>query len=175
MTTSSTSKARLKRSDLKTLIKECLYEIITEDFIGKTIQEKLIEVVASHTRKASTNTIYEDDVLPPFQPRPAERDILQEQYNAEIAERMNKYKQTLNSVYSSQRVQEQRTNPAKKMGEQAANVLGIKDNVMRSIFEDTAQTTVRKQREGPHAGDGHDPGIDISTIFNPEWAKMAGL
>jgi len=44
MTTSSTSKARLKRSDLKTLIKECLYEIITEDFISKTIQEKLIEV-----------------------------------------------------------------------------------------------------------------------------------
>lgn len=137
------------KKKLKSLVKECLFEILTENLIDDVITQKLNEM----NLQGPTNNLVSE----------------RKQVNGA---QMQQFKSVLDKVsYGEERQQ--------KVEKAVIGALDIKDNdPMKSIFEDTLRTTVQEQASAGKPGGGGGPrdgGIDISKVANPNWKIMAGI
>lgn len=131
--------ATIKRTALKKLIKECLYEIIRdEDFLKECFVEVLTEGINSKPRTRSLK-----DVIRPESPRrkPQRRATVE---NTPVKENKNFEKAV--SQYSS-------------------NLAGG-DAVLANIFADTAKTTLQEQNNSGHASPPVPSSIPVSARGN---------
>lgn len=142
--------AKVKRSVLKEIVKECLLEILFEGIDSEPgYDEEPIREARQPQRRA---------------PRPSS--------NRNLAAAV--HQSSLNKHVSSQK-----TNPAENFVQSAVNEL-TEDPMMASIFADTAQTTLQEQKEGrrppvDNAAAVVDHTEDMSDIFTGagNWAAIA--
>jgi|1_EtaG_2_1085319.scaffolds.fasta_scaffold85718_2 hypothetical protein len=193
---------KLKKKQLKGLIKECLQEMFAEEFVNTVIQTKLDQFVALQLRESieqAQQAVIQQPQQQYFTPQQQvnRQQMLREmapdvnstqQYNApqaqipqhdDLNDRMSKFKQTIHNVTHGDTPQAQRA----PVAQQPARIVENTDsssNMMQSIFADTAATTLQSQADAGKAGMGPgvnpmDPGIDISAMVNPNWQRMAGI
>ena len=176
MSTNKINRNKVK-AEIKMLVKECMLEVLTESFIERAITKRLDEIVA-HTTKTVVQPIIESK----------KRYVISGNIIPDIKQHKstnNRNKQSLHDTITlnNDNVKHQQTAP-KNQEKVIIDALGVQDNVMRNIFEDTAKTTVHVQDAAGHVRptqdgiqyQGSTTDIDID-IFNGagNWAKISGL
>jgi len=187
----------MKRSELKSLVKECLVEILSEQFISTTVKRAVNETVSQiavqkkqltedkqrqPVRQAITDStnaqamrqklrsIIAPDTIPVAANYSSNQAAVAQAPDDETdTERIRKFNETLARIKSGASNQQRIQQPAKEQIAESANPLA-------SIFQDTAETTLQQQKvmqPGELAPD--DPGIDISSFVNPNWKTIAGI
>ena len=178
---------KLKRSDIKALVKECLMEILSEEFIASAVKARVNEVIVKDVPRSKRFTHSE-------QPK----HTVQEEASFDLSQhpawqqaatpaQTQKHAQNENDWHERfEKYQQSIRGGAKKQQTSVADTLNVADPVMRMIFEDTERTTVREQAAvgdtGKQTGQvnpgvpGLDQdGLDITKMFNPKWSDLAGL
>lgn len=173
----------MKRNELKALVKECMLEILSESFIKNAVATQVSESIIVKNVAANTKQerIHEQQTHRNEKQHSAPNKIRDVIDNDDMNERFGKYNQILNNMKQNQNKTHNNNERVIIKERSPADALGIKDNVMRSILEDTEKTTVREQASHGDKYDGMSvddlsPGVDISGISAAKnWAKMAGL
>lgn len=187
----------MKRSEFKSLVKECLVEILSEQFISTTVKQAInesIQAIATvapnkqlieskqHIIKQVTNTAEVQAMKQKLREIMAPDTISRTTVHVEpIAttvqalieetdeERMKKFQETLARVKMGASNKQKIVQPAREQVTESSNALS-------SIFKDTAETTLQQQMAiQPGELAPNDPGIDISSFINPHWKTIAGI
>tara|TARA_Y100000034_G_C6909853_1_gene423920 strand:- start:397 stop:1023 length:627 start_codon:yes stop_codon:yes gene_type:complete len=178
---------KLKRSQLKELIKECLNEMFAEEFVATVIQTKLDEFVQIQLRESiSQATQQVQTLVTPAQPQqqyfaPSQTNLNRQQMLREVAPDIhntatspqqrsqlpivqpndldNRMSQFKQTLNNINNHGEARLqNNQQQAHQQIAESVDSSSNMMQSIFADTAATTLRKQDGADRPGLG--PGTD---------------
>jgi hypothetical protein len=170
---------KLKRTEFKELIKECLMEILSESFIDNLVKQRINEMRAIQQSASQPQYIPPRPV--PVKAATATQQQLRETLlinNAEQvdwAERQSRFKDIINNIKNPQK---QSALPQSKPVERIVESNDTPAGVMQSIFEDTARTTVKAQaaaESGNIVDANNEEGIDVLPMMTKDWGAIAGL
>lgn len=157
----------INKKQFKILVKECLLEILSENFINEAVTRSVTHSIKQQLSEVNeVNKVNEANDVP-------KKKVIKEQDQFDIGQRMHQFNQTLSGIHQ----QKQQKSIINETAAAVAQSIGAKPDIMSRIFEDTAKTTVVHQAQAvdPEAGRFTDDTPSAKINANKDWAKMAGL
>lgn len=149
---------KINRAQLKSILKECVKELITEGAFNNVIKENMSSSPSAprHNNDESPNIWNANGVR-----RPAPNDLQQNNYESHSPKNNSQYDHNVGQMGPNQRLQEL----AKTVAQNASGGNPKHARMMESIFADTAMTTLQKQLAN---GDGGGNGVYVGEEYTQE-------